>query len=877
MVVSTMEDHQMNGIKIFLWLALSMSFLVSNVEAATRYKFDKRRGSPAEFDPGPPKNSRWTELYGSAPNYRLIGKEVLDGNREKFRWKWGPMWYRGRLNPQEVKVFVVGQEGAQDENVSNRAFTGSTGTKTQKLLNYMGIHTSYLFMNTFVYTINGQLEGDPKFKWLEQGRSEGDAEKLLEEGKNANCLTLSKGEIQKFRVTCGSPIVDYRHQLFDYMAKTNNEKLSVVLGVGSGGKASVATWINNVVEANICSPAKNLADCNSEKARAQIHKAFNAKFKTNYSSKNPLVVIGVPHPGGASPRNGGSGALHNIIRGFTGAATTVAKEMEKNSSWLESDSQESRSRLDMISDLKKEYRYGNAPIPFRDFAFGTNWRMGDRGTTSNRRGSHAIQVFSSQGKYNNDGHKLKYYSVSDDLSGLNTDNMERPVPGMKEMDLAYEPPRYYSNDKEHSKQYDYGPCGEDKDGNPEYSCDLSIALQSWSKFDELKDKEGTKIDAPYSDASFGYGSIYRGDLKDSKVLIFSDQLSQDAFFSGRALTGGPGQRVQKFIEVARIDGNYGILRTLPVDTLDYVSGSTKVNEDMVLQKDVSLQRNKILDMIIDNKDVVVVIGDSASKAWDEYAKNNRLAVFLRKIDPPTDSNIEAWEKLADEVSKKITGKSALSGYAKNGSPIAKAIPRRDLPYSTRWWMGTSGSRVVRGSCTSGCDDKEGDYYKAFAPNWVNKLKPRKTSKDRELISEYLKNAPDSGRSDDPALALLNEIRDVIEVTIAGNLVNAAFDKESGLLVTSSQSDWESFRFWNQDSWSDPTLGASESYNYITLEDITVQLDEGRSDDVSLEQALEELTEDLLDTVVPALIAVVDELGEVFIVEDYPEEEVAEAP
>ena len=31
------------------------------------------------------------------------------------------MWYRGRLTPNSVKVFVVGQEGAQDENVSNRS------------------------------------------------------------------------------------------------------------------------------------------------------------------------------------------------------------------------------------------------------------------------------------------------------------------------------------------------------------------------------------------------------------------------------------------------------------------------------------------------------------------------------------------------------------------------------------------------------------------------------------------------------------------------------------------------------------------------------------------------------------------------------------
>src|SRR3990167_1071148 len=134
------------------------------------YTMDKRRGSPAEYDPGPQKGSSWARLFGSTPNYRAIGAKVLkDGDtQEKFRWEFGPMWYRGRLGANEVQVFVVGQEGAQDENVSNRSFTGSTGTKTQKFLNHLGVYKSYLFLNTFVYTINGQLDDDPNFKWLEQ-------------------------------------------------------------------------------------------------------------------------------------------------------------------------------------------------------------------------------------------------------------------------------------------------------------------------------------------------------------------------------------------------------------------------------------------------------------------------------------------------------------------------------------------------------------------------------------------------------------------------------------------------------------------------------------------------------------------------------------
>ena len=105
--------------------------------------YDARRGSPAEYDAGAPADSKWIELFGSTPNYRALGIEALGGKAkvdEKFRWEFGPMWYRGRLTPESVKVFVVGQEGAQDENVSNRAFTGSTGTRTQRFLNHLGIY-----------------------------------------------------------------------------------------------------------------------------------------------------------------------------------------------------------------------------------------------------------------------------------------------------------------------------------------------------------------------------------------------------------------------------------------------------------------------------------------------------------------------------------------------------------------------------------------------------------------------------------------------------------------------------------------------------------------------------------------------------------------
>ena len=107
------------------------------------------------------------------------------------------------------------------------------------------------------------------------------------------------------------------------------------------------------------------------------------------------MFVGVPHPGGASPRNGGESALKRLLGAFDKQAKTVHKAISAKKIKLTKDSGAKRA------STKTKYRYGNASIPHMDFAFGTNWRMGEWGTTSNRRGSHTIQVFSKNGCYNN--------------------------------------------------------------------------------------------------------------------------------------------------------------------------------------------------------------------------------------------------------------------------------------------------------------------------------------------------------------------------------------------------------------------------------------------------------------------------------------------
>jgi len=630
-------------------------------------KFDNRRGSPAEYDAGAPVDSKWLQLYGSTPNYRSIGIEALGGKPkydEKFRWVFGPMWYRGRLTPESVKAFVVGQEGAQDENISNRAFTGSTGTRVQKFLNHMGIYRSYLFMNTFVYTINGQLGEQPEFKWMEQGE--------------------------------GSPIVEYRHQLFDYMLETNSQTVALFMGVGAGGKASLSTWVNS--RGGQCSPVADLKNCDTSGMAAWFKKNKNIEIK------NKILAIGVPHPGGANPNLGGEEQLQNIIRGFTRAATRVAEFKETNPEWLIPDQDEKLNTADLIARMKSPFKYGHAPIPFRDFAFNTNWRMGSRGTTSNRWGADSIQVFSDDGVYND---KSSYFKkVYDKDSGMNA--TKTGLIGMSPNDLAYESPRFNPGKSYDQPDYDYGPCGLFKSGDQ--PCELAQALVSWPDFNTVGFK-------PVSHPSFGYFGSYRGRAQNAEVFVLADQTSHDDMFSTRALTGADGQKFQSFLNTNQIGSKYFIARTFPVDTLG-ISNADLIKAALNEKTMATYQR--IFNAVKNQGQVKVVIAlGPVAKA---VIQNMKFDESILTVNMDYQDSTTAWNNMSRLINEHLgrTQKIPFTGSL-------MTIPREDLPYHTRWWMGSSGDRAARGD-----GQAAGNYYRVWAPYWVTNLSPVPLSSSEKM-------------------------------------------------------------------------------------------------------------------------------------------------
>jgi uracil-DNA glycosylase len=103
--------------------------------------------------------------YAMEPFVGLVrdcpGEEVFRPSH--FRVEWGPIFHRGRLDGT-AQVLVLGQDPAEHESIARRILVGEAGQRVQGLLAKVGITTSYVMVNTFVYSVYGQGSGNKHAK-----------------------------------------------------------------------------------------------------------------------------------------------------------------------------------------------------------------------------------------------------------------------------------------------------------------------------------------------------------------------------------------------------------------------------------------------------------------------------------------------------------------------------------------------------------------------------------------------------------------------------------------------------------------------------------------------------------------------------------------
>jgi uracil-DNA glycosylase len=575
-------------------------------------EFIDGRGDPWEFDAGPPKNRRWARLFAATPNYRALG--VAMSGEEEFRWHFGPMFYRGRLQDNSVRVLVIGQEGAQDESLSHRSFTGGTGARMQHVLKHLGVTRSYLFLNTFVYPIFSQYNG------------------LL----------------PKLAQDPRSPIARHRGELFDYVLERNDVRL--VIAVGVAAKESVATWIET--HGGSADPDR-------------LHDADSHRLGTQ------AKTVGVLHPGGASK----GGTTAGIIADFKRAIRQVEQWELDAPGWLPVDPGATRLPAD-------DYTYSSAPIPFRDFPYGTNWRLGRGSTSSNRdRDQKAIQLFALGGRYGDTS-----TTYANPPSSTTPDSSYVPAPG----DLPYEPARTTYLD------FDAGPTKT-----------MARLLQGGSPGRPWPDFASLGLSA---NPSLGHGPGYRGQLTHPSILVLADQESHDDLFSGRALTGNVGQHLQAFLRSAGVTKQYAILRTLPVDSLGDPAAAITQAVDHPATRSILREVMRLARPV-----VILTLGPHAARVAAADAPAGTPVVHLAafaKSDPSA-----AWQPGLDALAALAFPRDVPKGPYLGGR---EPIPRGDLPFGTLRWQATTGDRAQRGRLGG---TNTPNYYKLRMPTWAANSAP----------------------------------------------------------------------------------------------------------------------------------------------------------
>ena len=227
-----------------------------------------------------------------------------------------------------------------------------------------------------------------------------------------------------------------------------------------------------------------------------------------------------------------------------------------------------------------DYAYESDPIPFRDFPYGTNWRLGRGSTSSNRAPDQkSIQLFAQGGEYGDTS-----ATYPNPPSSTTPDSTYAPAPG----DLPYEPARTTYLD------FDAGP-----------TATMARLLQGGSPGRPWPDFADLGLSA---NPSLGHGPGYRGRLTQPSILVLADQESHDDLFTGRALTGNVGQHLQAFLRSAGVTKQYAIVRTLPVDSLgDPVAAVTRAVDDPATR---SILREVLR---LAQPDVIVTLGPHAER------------------------------------------------------------------------------------------------------------------------------------------------------------------------------------------------------------------------------------------------------------------------
>jgi uracil-DNA glycosylase len=202
------------------------------------------------FDPG----------YFQEP-FRTLAESFPEGDvypPDQFRVEWGPIFHRGRLDGS-ARVLVIGQDPAQHETIVRRTLVGEAGRRLQGFLAKLGITRSYVLVNTFLYSVYGNV---------------------------------------KARTRKDPRLVAYRNRWLDALLVGTQVEAVVTLGTAAAEawglwKSTPAGLASPVVQAAVTHPTQPESSSKGDKATLA---AATAKLLRNWNAGLQLLTPAIAHP-----------------------------------------------------------------------------------------------------------------------------------------------------------------------------------------------------------------------------------------------------------------------------------------------------------------------------------------------------------------------------------------------------------------------------------------------------------------------------------------------------------------------------------------------------------------------------------------------------
>ena len=207
-----------------------------------------------EFDSGysqPPFDA----LCGDYP-----GDDVYPAN--DFRVEWGPIFHRGRLDGT-ARVLILGQDPGAHECIARRILVGEAGQRVQGFLARLGVTTSYVMLNAFLYPVYGQSGGNRHIedaaiaayrnRWLDAVLVDSQVEAVVAFGRLAN-LAWEQWKATPAGTASTLPYQALRHPTYPESSSSGNrekraEATRVMLEQWNEGLTQLASAIQHPDEA----------------------------------------------------------------------------------------------------------------------------------------------------------------------------------------------------------------------------------------------------------------------------------------------------------------------------------------------------------------------------------------------------------------------------------------------------------------------------------------------------------------------------------------------------------------------------------------------------------------------------------------------------